>query len=344
MVFPYNCYSKAIVDYSSDIKKYTIESLVGLPCDQCNDHDLVNGIEIKYNFESELSNVDIVLWVKSQYFKNDAVKSFILDKIKYALLNNKIIYCLESIDPSARSFLTNTQINDNNLVELPGSSHLFSTKQNGMMDAGEKPVVHMIIPLINLPILDEVSYQLRHYFTERGVRVSQVFNDGTGFLFGANAFPSFIESNQFDVSEKIKMFNNFLCSICQTEGTSEIVVSSPFSIVPINHLEKSDYGVLLNIITSLLIDGKTYVVLDCDDISDSYLDYIVNILKYRYNRNHVEFVVSNLHINELDMEECPNNVGFDVIEWDDVPKIFNLESAKYSISCMNKLNIGVKSE
>lgn len=333
VVFPYDFLAKSIISIVDNSKLFKIERIVSLPCCNCEESQFINGLEVAYDFCAAIKEVESVLWIENRLFKDGYARTYILEKIKYALLNKKIIFCFQKLDAKT---LHDFELFNSETEKL---FYYLNVYDNGFckdIALPQKPIVDFIIPIVSMPIYEEASLCIRKEYEKKTINFSQIFSSGIGYLCNSFAFPDFLESLQYSINEKVNMFNNYINQISYKTKSERVLVTSPVPLFPINEYDITDYGVYLNIITQLTRDGITYIVLDCDYISNEYLAYIVNYLKYRYNRRNIKFIISNLHINKIDLKELPQYIGYDVLEgypW----KIDDITKRDYSISFMKEL-------
>lgn len=164
------------------------------------------------------------------------------------------------------------------------------------------------VPIISVLAIGEkcgqaqTEFSLGKYFVDQGYRVLQIGTQEYSHLLGCLSLPAFLFDPAIDVQSKIISFNQFIYQACQQEDPDVIILGVPNPIMKYNNDILNGLGILPFIIQNAIATDIGVVNLYYDDYNYEYLNFIMQLCKYRLNIAAKYFGVSNTTASK-NMEE-----------------------------------------
>ena len=154
----------------------------------------------------------------------------------------------------------------------------------------------------------QTEFSLGKYFANQGYQVLQIGTQEYSHLLGCLNLPSFLFDASTDVQKKILMFNQFVYAAYQKEKPDVIVLGVPDPIMKYNNEILNSLGIIPFIMQNAVQSDVGVVNLYYDEYSYDYLNYIMQLCKYRLNIAPKYFGVSNTSASK-NMDE-PNKLDY----------------------------------
>lgn len=315
LVYPYDLNESSIIRYRNMLKNYEIASLVCLEGAYENGKDagvfdeVETGIIITSDYGNAIEKCDVVLILDKNF---DELKDTYLEKIKIAILKNRIVMVNKKIYDYCQTHLdnmSNIELLDNiSEVELDYNMRIPRLTQPDI------PVITVMSMGENTDKF-EAQLDLRKKFEDKGYRVLQFGTKDYSEIFGFKKLPSFLMAKNISIDKKVYMFNYYINRQVLKEDYDVIILGVAGGILPVNSYVTNYFGEISLIITSALnIDinmmclyhNENLNVKDLYELADFCKVRMGCITDYFYMTNR-QFKVSQAHEVEyfsLDRHRC----------------------------------------
>lgn len=128
----------------------------------------------------------------------------------------------------------------------------------------------------------EIQLSLRENLISMGYKVSQVGSRNYCELFDFHSFPKFMFSREYSETEKIKLFNNYIKNIENTENPDVIIIGLPGAIMRINNLDTYDFGVLAFEVSQAVKSDAAILSILYEDYLPTFFEKIAQEIKYKF--------------------------------------------------------------
>ena len=155
----------------------------------------------------------------------------------------------------------------------------------------------------------ETQLALRKYFIDRGYKVSQIGSRGYCELMDFHSMPTFIFEPRLEM-EKIYLFNNYIKNIELTEKPDVIIVGVPGGIMSINNNNAAYCGITAYELSNAVSPDTAVFCMYYAGWEKDYYDDLKLIVKHRLGFDVQDFVLSNVKIDWLGMNEDMNKLKF----------------------------------
>lgn len=140
----------------------------------------------------------------------------------------------------------------------------------------------------------ELQILLKEYFDKSEYKVEIFSSNSLGYLFGMNALPESLFSNEYSFREKIIAFNHYIYDFCNENTPDLIVIGFPGGILPIDDGKKNYFSEIpLVICNAVSVDLGLLNLYFPKEINERYLESVKLLCKKKFNLDIVSFGISN---------------------------------------------------
>ena len=312
LISPLDINTTPIVRYRDLLQNYTLVGAVA-PTGWGYENKDVNFIDggqetaftVNNDFEEKIKECDSVLFNFSNHGTN--LSKYLKPQIELASNMGKEVLISDSCNSE----------NKKNIEEFKNLNNV--TILNNIVSM-EKTTVYKELFNINTPIVlvvglgercnkFETQLSVKEYFEQSGYNVCLIGSKGYSKLFDSEVIPSFLFDNQYDIEEKIYLFNHYVKELERTKAPDVFVIGIPGGIMPFNQKETNHFGVLSYIASNAFRADAVVMNLYFDFYTDEYFKEMYSYCKYKYDFNVICHVIANTKY-DLNLENIEEYLTF----------------------------------
>ena len=252
LIYPFSDEMIPVVNSSDLLQDLQISSLVCFKGSK-NKGELYSvkgkGIRVTDDFEKEFEKCSLVWFVNYglKEWPND--EKYILDKLKKALDNKKVIYSRKGYDKERKM----VKMYHDDFWEITTEDHIISGKASG------RQIFNISTPIVLITGLQEnigkfeVQLALRREFLKSGIKFVQIGTCDYSHLFGMYDFPPFMLSARINEADKILKFNHYIKEKEQNDRPELIVLGVPGECMRFDNNITNNFGFLLSEVMQAIV-------------------------------------------------------------------------------------------
>lgn len=313
-------YSRSFAAYLRHIKHFNIFNIVAAvtPGKWANDNYDVGyiddgeniGIPISLDYDHCLNECDTVIWANYDYYSNNDFYKTVLLRIKKAMAAGKNIVCFEQLSSEEENDLQNYAETNNIMFIYKPNNSPFDCYSD-LPDEIDVPIISVLGMTENCSKFD-TELSIYRLLSDKGYKVSLISSKSNADLLGVQSFPSFMYSNNYNEIEKINLYSNFVKSIARHQQPDVILLGIPGGLIPFNKIHNMHYGITAYEIFSIIKPDYNIVNIWADYLSNTVIDDLINICKYRHGIKIDAIGISNISIfndhSTIDREHQEYNI------------------------------------
>jgi len=137
--------------------------------------------------------------------------------------------------------------------------------------------------------------------------VSQVGTKEYSEMFGIEPLPKFLFGTM-DMHTKIKKFNQYIYDRVKSDDSEAVIIGIPGGIVQTTPFIFEEFGEMAYIISNAIRADVCILNVYAQELSEEYLDSLLDICKYKFN-----FPVEYINVSNTHLHISPEDKGFKYI-------------------------------